>query len=553
MYSESQAESAQSATSEKIKFRLWAPGKKYVSVVGNFNQWNGEEFPLQLDKEGWWTGERDFPVGLHRYQFFVKNQDDKEFYIADPLSRVVNWETRRRMPETEFTVGQEAYAWEDSKFKTPSMHQSIIYEIHVGNFTPEGNFIGLKAKLPYLKELGINVIELMPVSEFFGTGKDDWGYEPSFYTAVEGSYGSINDLKDLVNEAHKLGIAVVLDMVFNHCGHTNPLVQLFENEKNPYLSDEKNDWGLPDFNHWQQETKKLFWEVQEYWLKEFHIDGFRYDSTSGIGFDAENGVQYLTWAARKIKPDALLIAENLQDPLADVRGTEIQSTWHEEYVNVIRPLICERDIGDNSCKNIEGAWRCMSHGFSGYTDNAQAINYFETHDHERLAAFIKEKESLRNDDALFAKIKLALVTLVCSSGVPLIYAGQEMAVENKKGLEGSKLDWSLAENDLGKRLLALMKDVCKLRWNNPALTLNTHELIAMDPGKLVLVFKRWDEGGNCLVIALNFSPSGIEQEAGFPESGKWKEVFEGHEVEAAGDNKINLILPPSGAQVWKKV
>ena len=177
--------------------------------------------------------------------------------------------------------------------------------MHIRDFTSEHSFNAAKDKLPYLKQLGINAIELMPVNEF--EGNSSWGYNPSFYFAVDKYYGTKNDMRAFVDECHRQGIAVIIDLVLNHSFGQSPFYLLYReadgtpSADNPWYNQKSNipnaalQWGY-DFNHQSTYTRALVDSVAGFWMKEYKVDGFRYDFTKGFSNTSQD-----TWAINMMR------------------------------------------------------------------------------------------------------------------------------------------------------------------------------------------------------------------------------------------------------------
>ncbi|MDQ2998876.1 MAG: alpha-amylase family glycosyl hydrolase, partial [Chloroflexota bacterium] len=191
-------------------FALWAPWKESVHLIGDFNNWDLQADPLAVDERGLWCIEKQLDPGTHAYQFVI----DGETTVGDPYARILRWAGGSSQPHALVEVGAQPYEWGDGGFGIKPLNQLVIYELHVGDFSPEGTFEGVTARLDYLASLGVDAIELMPIQEF--PGDRSWGYNPAYFFTPEGSYGSPDDLKRLIDTAHQKGIGVLLDMVFNH-------------------------------------------------------------------------------------------------------------------------------------------------------------------------------------------------------------------------------------------------------------------------------------------------------------------------------------------------
>ena len=424
----------------------------------------------------------------------------------------------------------------------------MIYELHVGDFSPEGTFNGVTQKLDYIRDLGVAAIELMPIQEF--PGDRSWGYNPVYFFCPESSYGTIDDLKALIDQAHQRGIGILLDVVFNHTDSSNPLTMLYSFQDSPYFGQDGNPWGFPDFNHWSEATKRFIKDIQNYWLTEFHVDGFRYDHTEGIGWDAENGMNFIRWAAKQTKPYAYLIAENLPDPSGVVRNTNIEASWHESFHGMVRAQLREGDYQGRQYGDMLGLFNEMLFHTDGYTDNAQSINYLENHDQERIAFEIRTNPVLDIDQAVNAKSKLGALVLFTAMGVPMLYAGQEFGTSSPKTIDVNKLQWERLNDATWSDLRNWYVTLARLRATNPALTINQIEPLVVDNERKLLAFKRWDDGGNQIVVGLNFTAASQHLEISFPRGGKWHEWTLDYD-EDLGDTATHTVeIPASGGKVW---
>src|SRR5439155_7558501 len=253
---------------ETTEFRLWAPNAKSVTLQiqgrGSLSmQASGELFSAEVSAR---AGDR------YLYQL----NDHKP--ISDPVSRL--------LPEgvhgpTEI-VDPNAFSWTDQHWRGLAFPQYIIYELHVGTFSPSGTFGGVRERLSDLKDLGITAIEIMPVAAF--PGERNWGYDGVSPYAVQASYGGPTGLKRLVNAAHDVGLAIILDVVYNHLGNEGNYLGCF----GPYFtSKHKTPWGDAinyDDAHCKQ-VRNYVIENALYWLREYHIDGLRLDAIQTIHDD----------------------------------------------------------------------------------------------------------------------------------------------------------------------------------------------------------------------------------------------------------------------------
>ena len=364
---------------------LQAPKKKTVHVVGDFNDWKlSPEYQLKQDGEFFWIT----LSGLERekeyaFQYVV----DGTIYIADPYAdKVLDPWNDSYIPSTVYPdlkpyptgkaegivsvlqTGQTPYQWQVTDFKKPDRNQLMVYEMHIRDFTSEHSFNAAKDKLPYLKQLGINAIELMPVNEF--EGNSSWGYNPSFYFAVDKYYGTKNDMRAFVDECHRQGIAVIIDLVLNHSFGQSPFYLLYReadgtpSADNPWYNQKSNipnaalQWGY-DFNHQSTYTRALVDSVAGFWMKEYKVDGFRYDFTKGFSNTSQD-----TWAN---KYDAERIA-NLKR-----MSSEIWKRNSDAYViieHLTEGTTEEKELGKAGIM----LWRNMNHAYCesamGWPDNS---------------------------------------------------------------------------------------------------------------------------------------------------------------------------------------
>ncbi|MDT8347729.1 MAG: alpha-amylase family glycosyl hydrolase, partial [Flavobacteriaceae bacterium] len=291
-----------------LTFVLSAPLKSDVMLIGSFNDW-AFDTPFQMNKDGddfWVTVPASFFTADQEfaYQYVV----DFTMPIADPYSVQVrdpnndNFINPGNFPNlfpypnnlttgflSLYTPFETPYPWVVTNFSKPDQENLVIYELLVRDFSEDDSFQEVINRLDYLENLGINAIEFMPVSEF--EGNDSWGYNPSFHMALDKAYGTRNKFKELVDECHQRGIAVILDVVYNHAFGQSPLAQMWWDEvnsrpspDNPYLNViPTHDFNVgSDFNHNSLWTKNYVKQTLQYWVEEYKIDGFRFDLSKGF-------------------------------------------------------------------------------------------------------------------------------------------------------------------------------------------------------------------------------------------------------------------------------
>jgi 1,4-alpha-glucan branching enzyme len=287
---------------------LYAPLKTRVSVIGDFNNWT-EDSKYQMnqtpDGNNYWVRITGLTKGTeYAYQYIVdgslKIADYNTEKILDPSNdpfiTAATYPNLKAYPTGKTTgivsilqTGKTAYNWQVANFKRPDKRNLVIYEMLVRDFVATQNFQTVKDTLSYLKRLGVNAIEVMPFNEF--EGNNSWGYNPSFYFAPDKAYGNETVLRQFIDECHKQGIAVIMDMVLNHSFGQSPMVQLYWDAANnrpasnsPWFNPiEKHPFNVGyDFNHESQATKDFTDRVMEHWMTQYKIDGFRWDLSKGF-------------------------------------------------------------------------------------------------------------------------------------------------------------------------------------------------------------------------------------------------------------------------------
>ncbi len=397
-------------------FVLWDPAgkKQFVFLLGDFNNWQIDGNYLMKhtpDNQYFWieVGGLD-PDRQYAYQYLV----DGQTYLADPYAHLVldPWNDKY-IPESVFPdlkpypgqasgivsvmqLNEPQFDWTDTAFTPPSSDDLVIYELWINDFVESHSIEEVKQKLDYLQDLGVNAIELMPFNEF--EGNISWGYNPDFYFATDKYYGTPSAFKDFINECHNRGIAVIMDIVLNHSYGQSPLVRMYWDALNNRPSAD-NPWYNPtarhpfsvgyDFNHESPATKEFVKEVLNYWLTEYHIDGFRFDLSKGFtqnyttdvgawsAYD-QSRINILTDYAnyiKQVKPDAYVILEHFADDSEEkVLAENGMLLWSNSNYGAAQTLMGWMSGSDFSRIYYK------NHGF----DRPAAVAYMESHDEERI-------------------------------------------------------------------------------------------------------------------------------------------------------------------------
>ncbi|MGH8296587.1 MAG: alpha-amylase family glycosyl hydrolase, partial [Steroidobacteraceae bacterium] len=258
----------------QVRFRLWAPAARRVELVLESAPAAARMLPLEGSGGGWAELITEAHGGaLYRYRI------DGEALAPDPASR----RNPRGVHGPSEVVDPEAFDWTDEDWRARPWSESVIYELHVGTFTPEGTFAAVAGRLEHLQRLAVTAIELMPLAEF--PGARGWGYDGVLPYAPASAYGSPDELKSLVCAAHAHGIAVILDVVYNHFGPEGNFLHLYAPQF--FTRRHSTPWGeAMDFESaGSRPVRDFFIHNALYWLEEYHLDGLRLDAVHAI-FDA---------------------------------------------------------------------------------------------------------------------------------------------------------------------------------------------------------------------------------------------------------------------------
>ncbi|HEX7259441.1 MAG TPA: alpha-amylase family glycosyl hydrolase [Candidatus Saccharimonadia bacterium] len=532
-----------------VTFRVWAPFASSVAVTGSFNDWSPNADPLTSENDGYWATTVGHAQIGQEYNFIIRN-GDRELQRNDPRA-------------LQLTASGDAsliidpnFDWEDDNFTIAPVNEQIVYELHIGTFhrtdpaTP-GTFETAAAKLDYLADLGINVIELMPVSNT--TIDRWWGYDPDHLYAIDAAYGGRQAFLEFVKAAHKRGIGVVIDVVYNHLS-PYPGMDLWqfdgwsENDKGGiyFYNDWRGDtpWG-PRLDYGRPEVRQYITDNVRMWLRDCHVDGLRVDAViairNGVGrnedpsTDLPDGwrvLQELNTTAFEVKSEAMMIGEDIASnawvtkPVGE-GGAGFMAQWETSFPSILRNALNPDHDSDRHLQPIQDV---LSKNYNG--DIFQRVIYSESHDaaangHQRL----NEEISPGAADNLFARRRSALAAalVLTAPGIPMFFQGQEF-METGWFNHWKSLDWEKTEKFQG--ILQLYKDLIALRRNHDQRTSGLmgrgFDTQHFDEQSKVLAFHRWDQGGprDDVIIAINFSNQQQDNyEIKFPQKGLWKVRF----------------------------
>lgn len=561
--------------------------KKFVYVIGDFNNWQVDQnyFMKQTpDRQRYWLTLSGLDANTeYRFQYFV----DGEIRIADPYAEKIldPWNDRyisnstypNLIPYPEgltseivssFQINQEEYQWQVTDFERPPKEKLVIYELLVRDFIAAHDYKTLTDTLDYFERLGINAIELMPVNEF--EGNESWGYNPSFYFALDKYYGPKNDLKMFVDECHKRGIAVLGDLVLNHSYGQSPLVRLFfENGKpsssNPWYNVDNNfqnpdaQWGY-DFDHESTATQRFVDRVNDYWLTEFLFDGFRFDFTKGIGNNVKNkysdpwGGKYDADRIRLLKrmadqiwlnhPTAYVILEHFADNTEEIElsnhGMMLWGNSNDNYN--------EATMGWNENGKSDFSWGFYKkRGWS----NPHLVTYMESHDEERLMNKNLKYGNSSGDYSIkylstaLDRIKLAASFFLTLPGPKMIWQFGELGYDysiDYNGRVGNKpIRWDYYEKQNRKNLYRTFSALLKLRNENEAFTSNS-SIVSLSVSGAIKRINISHDSLNVSIIG-NFGVTTSSIDPKFQHTGMWYNYFFADSIDVVNTNE-NIQLNP---------
>lgn len=571
-----------SPTSVIIQVR--APFKDFVHLRGDFNGFAINDASLMnVSQDGtrhWLEVNGLNGYQYWRYHFLIEGSLE----VGDPYAELVldPWNDGY-IPEDHFPnmpsfpFGQAnwqngvfrtappVFAWTDEDFVRPPQDKLIIYELLIRDFDESQTYQDVLDKLDYLEWLGINAIELMPVSEF--DGNLSWGYNPSFRLAPDKYYGTGTLLKSLINAAHERGIAVIMDIVPNHSFGLDPMVRMYQNpngavaSNNPWFNEVAMHPFSPgyDFNHGDPWTVEHWKRIFDHWLEEYHIDGYRIDLSKGLtqtysGSDVGQWNQYdqsridilfeygnHIWSEH---PGTYLILEHLgnneeESALAN-GGFMLWGKMTDAYTQATMGYGGDLNWGVWSNRN----WNWPN-----------LVTYFESHDEQRFAYEVQAYGASSNDyniqdfETAMERIALAHAFLICAPGPKMIWQQGELGYDlnlfdcgDGTNNESCKLDekpslWEYLEVPERRGLVKHISAFAKLKTTQPVFMSWDFNV---DMANAVKRIHLYSPTQNAIVLG-NFSTEGMSIVPDFPFAGTWHDYLTGEEIEVSDlSNAWNL-------------
>ena len=547
-----------------------------VHVIGDFNNWTvSEAYKMKRSTVGdvWWLELTGLTPGQeYVYQYLVngsvKSGDPYSDKVSDPDDQYIS---TARYPgliaypsdKTEFRAtvlqtNQTPYQWQINDFERPELYKTNIYELLIRDFTDEGTYQGVIDRLDYIQNLGFNAIHLMPTSEF--EGNESWGYNPNYYFASDKFYGPKDKLKELVDEAHKRGIAIIGDLVLNHAFYSTPFARLYWNEgsagssicapgerprsDNPWMNechnfvDERAAWWGADFNHESTHTEALIDSITDYWMSEYRFDGFRFDFTKGFSntevrcpdcwgsaYDQAriDNLNRMKGALEAKHPGAYVIFEHLANADEDriLANGGVHMWGGASVTQRYERIVLGYDDTNTDLTNGVFDESPMFFSFANW------MSYMESHDEERLAyelhhygrQFIQDEldvasrdfENFTEDfdpanmDNFIRRLKLPAAINLLLPGARMVWQFGELGYDysiDYNGRTGNKpVRWDYYDNPKRRELHDFYAKLLNLRKNHEVF----HHLDAFDLGGGSWVkWMRFKHNGVTAIVLTNF-------------------------------------------------
>jgi len=573
-------------------FNLYAPGKKSVTVTGDFNSWSTTDTKYAMtnstDGTRWWVQVDNLdPNTEYAYQYYV----DKSLKIGDPYCEKVLDSANDKYIDASIyphlkaypagkangivsvmQANQPAYGWTTTNFTRPEPKNLVIYELLVRDFVKTHSYKTIKDTLNYIARLGVNAIELMPVSEF--EGNDSWGYNPNYYFAPDKYYGTKNDLKALIDACHAKGIAVIQDIVLNHSFGSSPMVQLYSSggvpANNPwYNTTPTHPYNVGyQFNHESAATKYFVKNVLKFWMQEYKIDGFRFDLAKGFT-QTNSGTDVAAWGnydasrvaiwkdynnyIKSIDPKFYVILEYFAGNQEEGElANEGMMTWTNLSTPAEQALMSYNDAG--------GSWDLSGLFYDGYgfSNPYALVAYFESHDEERLQfknymyGNASGTYSVKDKATGLKRDEMGAAFMFSSPGPKMVWQfgerGYDISINNNNDRLGDKDPlWGYMNEPDRQHLFKVYSQMIKWKINNPVFTSTTFKYSLNGAVKTI----QMTDASNSIEVVGNFGVVTNTAAITFPATGTWTDNFTGSTINVTS-LAYNMTLAPGEYHLYSK-
>lgn len=582
---------AQYLGDNRCLFRVWAPLLNSVDLV--IISADNRKIPMDRNGDGYWEATvRNVPPGaLYKYLLDSGGETPREF--PDPASHF-----QPHGVHGSSQVVDQAFTWTDRPWKGSPLRDWIMYELHVGTFTPEGTFDAVIPRLSELKDLGVNAVELMPVSQF--PGERNWGYDGAYLYAVQNSYGGPAGLKRLVDAAHGMGISVILDVVYNHFGPEGSYIGRYGPYFNPKY---KTPWGeaINFDGPYSDGVRNFYYENAIFWLREFHMDALRLDAVHAI-FDM-SARPFLRELKARVDDISChdqrrycLIAEcDLNDPRfvrpRALGGYALDAQWCDDFHHALHTEVtCERDGYYADYGRFSQLMKSFREGYvytgqyshfrrRSYGNSSRAIPprkfvvFSQNHDHignrmlgERTARLVdlEGRKLLAGSVLLSPFLPLLFMGEEYGEDAPFLYFvnhsdprlikavsegrakefrefkwdGEIPDPDSAETYQKSKLSWDKKHSGDHKVLYGFYRDLILLRKNNPAIANSdkySYDVSGFEDIKVLLLQRRRRQYR--VMCLFNFSTESAAFEVHLP-AGKWKKILDSAGLKYGGPGPL---------------
>lgn len=576
---------------------IYGLGKTTVSVVGDFNNWT-ETVTHQMNKtpdgKYFWLKLTGLNAGEeYAYQYVIDGTLKVADYNCekvldpwnDPYIPATTYPALKAYPTGKTTgivsilqTNKPAYIWQ-YPFTRPNKKNLMIYELLIRDFVSNHNYQTLKDSLPYLVKLGINTIELMPVNEF--EGNNSWGYNPNYFMATDKYYGTETAFKQFIDECHRYGIAVVMDIAMNHAFGSSPMVQMYwdaannrPSTTNPWFNPtDRHPYGVGyDFNHESQQTKDYVDRVLTHWLTNFKIDGFRWDLSKGFTQNTTNDVgawgnydasRIVIWKRiynkmQAVSPNSYCILEHFAADAEEIElsnyGMLLWGNSNNNFTEASKGSLSNTDFSRAIATN------------RGWATN-QLVSYAESHDEERLMYNVitngnsAGSYNIKDTNTALRRQEMVASFLTMIPGPKMIWQMGELgyhysintcsngSLNNNCRLDEKPVKWDYQNNTNRKKLYDVYAKLFAYRTNPAFSSSFINALISYNvssPG-----FKQITVGDANLrtVVAGNFGVTVTTANISFPNTGTWYNLFNNTTISVTGTT-LSMLLQPGDYYVF---
>jgi 1,4-alpha-glucan branching enzyme len=526
---------------------VWAPHAEAVAITGIFNNQGESTYPmLKEDETGCWTIKipQARPGDVYKYNLIYRGQS---LLRLDPYARDVE-------PNNNYAIiPQDDFVWGNTHFQMPSWNRLVLYEMHIASFNRsslagQGDFYSAVEKLGHLRELGINAVEVMPVTQCGFS----WGYSPYALFAIKTEYGGSQGFKEFVRAAHAQGIAVIVDVVYNHMSSRTDKNLLWQfdgwgqNSGGIYFYPDQRSWSEwgPRLNFNEAAVRQMIADNVQMWLDEFQCDGLRWDATAFIRryqpakdkpmLDLPEGWELMREIIGDVHarwPDKLMIAEDLQSDAYRLTqtitegGAGFDSQWDAGFLHVVREVLAQPNDAERDMGTLQWA---ITNRYA--PDMTRRVVYTESHDDVadrhgklRLARLLRRSRPAAPETPSLALLAAALT--LTTPGIPMLFQGQEL-LEDESFSADATLDWDKAQANAA--FLGCLSQLTRLRTNESQTTRGLSgqavNVFHVNHADKVIAFHRWDNGGarDDTVVVLNLSAQSFHSYIlGLPRPGSW--------------------------------